>query len=69
MVNYTQDSKIIFKYIVAASEVGQFAQIELICRENDHYDADEVKTFLLESNKIKDPRPLIHVFYRHGWMH
>jgi len=68
MVNYTQDSKIIFKYIVAAAEVGQFAQIELICRENDHYDADEVKAFLLESNKIKDPRPLIHVCDRHGYI-
>jgi len=68
MVNYTQDAKIIFKYIVAASEVGQFAQIELICRENDHYDPEEVKAFLLESNKIKDPRPLIHVCDRHGFV-
>eukprot|EP01084_Bolivina_argentea_P097919 176013_1 len=33
MVKHTQDSKIIFKYIVAASEVGEFAEIELICRE------------------------------------
>eukprot|EP01083_Nonionella_stella_P182989 659971_1 len=68
MVNYTQDAQIIFKYIVAASEVGQFAQIELICRENDHYDPEAVKTFLLESNKIKDPRPLIHVCDRHGYV-
>jgi len=68
MVNYTQDSKIIFKYIQAASEVGQFAQIELICRENDHYDPEEVKTFLLECAKIKDPRPLIHVCDRHGFV-
>ena len=68
MVNSTTNSKVIFKYIVAASEVGQFEQIELICRENDHYNAKEVKAFLLVSNKIKDPRPLIHVCDRHGFI-
>ena len=40
----------------------------MICRENDYYDAEQVKTFLLESNKIKDPRPLIHVCDRHGYI-
>ena len=28
-----------------------------------------MKTFLLESSKIKDPRPLIHVCDRHGFVH
>ena len=68
MVNYTNDSEVIFKYICAAAEVGQFAQIELIRRQNDHYNAEQVKQFLLESNKIKDPRPLIHVCDRHGYI-
>ena len=67
-VNETQDSNIIFKYIEAAVEMKQFSQVELICRENDYYDGEQVKTFLIESNKIKDPRPLIHVCDRHGFV-
>lgn len=67
-VNFTEDKEVIFKYIQAAAEVGQVAQIELICRENDHYDPIQVKTFLLETNKVKDPRPLIHVCDRHGFV-
>lgn len=68
MVNYTTDKDVVFKYIQAAAEVGQTAQIELICRENDHYDPHQVKQYLLESNKVKDPRPLIHVCDRHGFV-
>ncbi|ETO04401.1 clathrin heavy chain, partial [Reticulomyxa filosa] len=68
MVNSTENADVVFKYIQAAAEVGQVAQIELICRENNHYDPDKVKAFLLESNKIKDPRPLIHVCDRHGYV-
>ena len=41
MVNATQDSNVIFKYIQVVCEVGQYVQVELICREND-YDLEEV---------------------------
>jgi len=68
-VNFTEDPEIVFKYIQAAVEVKQIQQLELICRENTVYDPMQVKTFLLESAKIKDPRPLIHVCDRHGFVH
>jgi len=68
-VNFTQDTNLVFKYIEAAVEVNQIAQVELVCRENEHYDPAQVKKFLLESSKVKDPRPLIHVCDRHGFVH
>jgi len=68
-VNFTEDPAIVFKYIQAAVEVNQIQQLELICRENQVYDPAQVKTYLLESSKIKDPRPLIHVCDRHGFVH
>jgi len=67
-VNYTEDPSLILKYIEAAANVGQIAQIEHVCRENNHYDPAAVKSFLLETNKVKDPRPLIHVCDRHGFV-
>jgi clathrin heavy chain len=68
IVSTTTSSEVVFKYIQAATEMGQVPQVELICRENDYYDPEQVKAFLLESPKIKDPRPLIHVCDRHGFI-
>lgn len=59
-VNFTEDSTVVFKYIEAATKLEQFKEVERVCRDNDHYDAAEVKEFLLQQN-LKDPRPLIHV--------
>lgn len=59
-VNNTDDQKVVFKYIQAGVELQQLREVERICRDNDHYDAKEVKEYLLEKN-LKDPRPLIHV--------
>ena len=66
-VKTTQDSNVIFKYIQVAYEVRQYAQVELICRENNYYDPEEVKTLLIEANKVQDSRTLIHVCDRHGF--
>jgi len=69
LINFTKDSDIIYKFIIAATECGQFEDIKNICAENDVYDPEQIKTFLLESvDKIKDPRPLIHVCDRHGFV-
>ena len=68
IVNFTQDSTVVYKYIVAASECGQFNEIREICARNEVYDAEQIKTFLLESPKIKDPRALIHVCDKHGFV-
>jgi len=59
-VNFTDNKEIVFKYIEAAVKLDQLKEVERICRDNDHYDAVEVKEFLLQQN-LKDPRPLIHV--------
>jgi len=67
-VNFTEDPEIVFKYIEAAVEIGRIQQVELIVRENNVYDPLKVKTFLFESSKVKDPRPLIYVCDRHGFV-
>ena len=38
-----------------------------MCRDSTAYDAEEVKTFLIDS-KLADARPLIHVCDRHGFV-
>lgn len=66
-VNTTEDSDVIFKYIEAAVKLNQLKEVERVCRDNEHYDAAQVKAFLLEEN-MKDPRPLIHVCDRFGFV-
>eukprot|EP00475_Leptophrys_vorax_P023365 TRINITY_DN31984_c0_g1_i1.p1 TRINITY_DN31984_c0_g1~~TRINITY_DN31984_c0_g1_i1.p1 ORF type:complete len:1710 (+),score=512.71 TRINITY_DN31984_c0_g1_i1:70-5199(+) len=66
-VNATQDPDIVFKYIQAATKLAQLKEVERICRENDHYNAKQVKEYLLEAN-LKDPRPLIYVCDRHDYI-
>jgi clathrin heavy chain len=59
-VNFTDKKNVVFKYIEAATKLNQTKEVERVCRENEHFDAKEVKEFLLSQN-LKDPRPLIHV--------
>ena len=56
-----------FKYIESASKMGQFDMVVRVCRESNFYDAEQVKEFLL-NEKLKDPRPLIHVCDRHDYI-
>lgn len=65
-VNFTQDKAVVFKYIQAAVKLQQLREVERVCRDNEHYEAKEVKEYLLEQN-LKDPRPLIHVCDRYGF--
>jgi len=66
-VNFTEDKSVVFKYIKAAVKLSQLKELERVCRDNDHYDAKEVKEFLLEQN-LRDPRPLIHVCDRFDYV-
>jgi len=66
-VNFTEDKGVVFKYIKASVKLSQLKELERVCRDNDHYDAKEVKEFLLEQN-LKDPRPLIHVCDRFDYV-
>merc|ERR1719454_2560414 len=59
------DGEVHFKYIQAASRVGNMQEVERVCRESTCYDPVVVKDFLKEA-KLPDPRPLIYVCDLHG---
>mmetsp|Transcript_7206 Transcript_7206/g.12899 ORF Transcript_7206/g.12899 Transcript_7206/m.12899 type:complete len:1693 (+) Transcript_7206:262-5340(+) len=67
ILNLSQDPDVHFKYIEAAAKMGQFDTVIRVCRESEYYDAEKVKEFLL-MEKLPDPRPLIHVCDRHGYV-
>ena len=60
IVNFSQAAAVHKKYIEAAAKMGQFKEVERVCRDSTVYDPQEVKQFLMEA-KLADPRPLIHV--------
>jgi len=66
-VNFTENPFVVFKYIEATTKLGQIKEVERICRDNNFYDPKETKEFLLAQN-LQDPRPLIHVCDRHGYI-
>ena len=67
IVNFSQDEDVHFKYIEAAVRVGQIKEVERICRESNHYNAEQVKNFLKEA-KLADHLPLIIVCDRHNFV-
>ncbi|ODV95313.1 hypothetical protein PACTADRAFT_50053 [Pachysolen tannophilus NRRL Y-2460] len=68
IVNVTQDSEVVFKYIQAASKLGQIKEIERVVRENNVYNGEKVKNFLKEA-KLDDQLPLIIVCDRFNFIH
>ena len=67
IVGFSEDPEVHFKFIEAACTLGQYAEAERVTRESNVYDPDRVKTFLMES-RPKDPRPLINVCDRFGFV-
>ncbi|KAL4108292.1 hypothetical protein PRIC1_000010 [Phytophthora ramorum] len=67
IVNFSQDPDLHFKYIEAATKMGQFKEVERVCRDSSVYEPVKVKEFLKES-KLQDPRPLIHVCDRYDFV-
>ncbi len=64
----SSDSKVVhFKYIVAAAKLKNFKEVERVCRDSTVYDPVEVRDYLLDA-KLPDPRPLIHVCDRYGYV-
>ena len=47
--------------------MNQTREVERVCRDSTVYDAEKVKDFLMNA-KLADPRPLIHVCDRHGFV-
>jgi clathrin heavy chain len=67
VVNFSQVPVVHKKYIESAAKMGNFKEVERVCRDSAVYDAEEVKKFLIEA-KLPDPRPLIHVCDRHDYV-
>jgi len=68
IVNYSQDPEVHFKYIEAAVKTNQMKEVERICRESNHFDAERVKNYLKDS-KLQDQLPLIIVCDRFDMVH
>ncbi|KAA8916967.1 hypothetical protein TRICI_000865 [Trichomonascus ciferrii] len=60
IVNLSNDPDVVFKYIQAAAQIGQFTEIEHIARDNNVYNPEKVKNFLKDA-KLADQLPLIIV--------
>jgi clathrin heavy chain len=56
----TEDTAVHFKYIQAAAKVGNLQEVERVTREDNFYDAEQVRDFLKEA-RLPDQRPLINV--------
>ncbi|KAK7204827.1 armadillo-type protein [Myxozyma melibiosi] len=67
-VNLTQDPDVVLKYIRSACQIGQFTEVERICRDNNVYNPEKVKNFLKEA-KLADQLPLIIVCDRFNYIH
>ncbi|PNH69254.1 hypothetical protein VD0002_g1049 [Verticillium dahliae] len=68
VVNLSEEPDVIFKYIESATKMGQFNEVERICRDNNFYNAEKVKNFLKEA-KLQEQLPLIIVCDRFNFVH
>lgn len=68
IVNISEDKDVTFKYIEAATRMGQLQEVERICRESNYYDGEKVKNFLKEQ-KLTEQLPLIIVCDRFNFIH
>lgn len=68
IVNLSEDPDVHFKYIEAATKMGQFNEVERICRDSTHYNPEKVKNFLKEA-KLPEQLPLIIVCDRFNFVH
>ncbi len=55
------------RFIEISTELGQFNDADTVTRQSNHYDPERIKRFLFEK-KPRDPRPLINVCDRFGYV-
>lgn len=55
------------RFIKVAVELKQFNDADQVTRESEHYDPEQIKTFLKHA-RPRDPRPLINVCDRFGYV-
>ncbi|ANB13506.1 clathrin heavy chain [Sugiyamaella lignohabitans] len=68
IVNLSQDSDVVLKYVQSAAAIGQFSEIERIARDNNYYNPEKLKNFLKDA-KLADQLPLIIVCNRFDFVH
>ncbi|CAJ0541647.1 Ff.00g081550.m01.CDS01 [Fusarium sp. VM40] len=68
VVNLSEDPDVHFKYIEAATKMGQFNEVERLCRDSTVYNPEKVKNFLKEA-KLPEQLPLIIVCDRFNFVH
>lgn len=68
IVNLSEDSEVVFKYIQAATKFKKFTEVERICRDNNYYNPEKVKNFLKEA-KLDEQLPLVTVCDRFNFIH
>eukprot|EP01111_Echinosteliopsis_oligospora_P009445 TRINITY_DN2769_c0_g1_i2.p1 TRINITY_DN2769_c0_g1~~TRINITY_DN2769_c0_g1_i2.p1 ORF type:complete len:1719 (-),score=461.34 TRINITY_DN2769_c0_g1_i2:59-5215(-) len=56
----SQSPEVHFKYIEAAAKIGQYKEVERMCRDSEHYDPVRTRDFLKET-RLPDQLPLIIV--------
>eukprot|EP01061_Rhynchopus_euleeides_P041560 TRINITY_DN72735_c0_g1_i1.p1 TRINITY_DN72735_c0_g1~~TRINITY_DN72735_c0_g1_i1.p1 ORF type:complete len:1707 (+),score=915.97 TRINITY_DN72735_c0_g1_i1:88-5208(+) len=59
-----EDPEVHYRYIEAAANVGQLAEVERMTRESDFYPAEKTKNFLKEK-RLQDLWPFINVCDKH----
>ena len=68
IVNLSGDPDVHFKYIEAATKMGQFTEVQRICRDSNFYNPEKVKNFLKEA-RLTEQLPLIIVCDRFNFIH
>ncbi|KAL2176067.1 uncharacterized protein P884DRAFT_226974 [Thermothelomyces heterothallicus CBS 202.75] len=68
IVNVSEDPEVVFKYIEAATKMGQIREVERICRDNSVYNPEKVKNFLKEA-RLPEMLPLMVVCDRFNFVH
>lgn len=68
IVNLSEDPDVHFKYIEAATKMGQLGEVERICRDSNYYNPEKVKNFLKEA-RLNEMLPLIVVCDRFNFVH
>ena len=68
IVNVAEDEEVTFKYIEAATTMGQLNEVERVCRESNAINGEKVKNFLKEAN-LTEQLPLIIICDRFNYIH
>jgi len=67
IVNFSDNPEVHFSYIETSCKMQQYSEAERVTRESNYYDPERVKAYLMKT-KPKDPRPLINVCDRFGFI-